>query len=253
MRIGISLKWTLSSILLVIMVVLAYTYIMRNDTEESVTQETARIQGIQNNALDGLGAQTTKTVSLPASSLMFDNDLEGLRGLLNPIVAEREAKDESYIAVYASIIAPDGRVWVTVANPQIERFDIAGKTFFDRSQEDGDGMRVEKSYVDELAKNIKNNKTSEDTKRHIVRKGGSQSEADIRQYAVAIEPKRTDEDADGDDHQRRYLQGSLIWGTSDETNDITGHRQTQAIDFDHAFREDKWKGTGRMQVPASAI
>ena len=158
MRIGISLKWTLSSILLVIMVVLAYTYIMRNDTEESVTQETARIQGIQNNALDGLGAQTTKTVSLPASSLMFDNDLEGLRGLLNPIVAEREAKDESYIAVYASIIAPDGRVWVTVANPQIERFDIAGKTFFDRSQEDGDGMRVEKSYVDELAKNIKNNK-----------------------------------------------------------------------------------------------
>ena len=211
MRIGISLKWTLSSILLVIMVVLAYTYIMRNDTEESVTQETARIQGIQNNALDGLGAQTTKTVSLPASSLMFDNDLEGLRGLLNPIVAEREAKDESYIAVYASIIAPDGRVWVTVANPQIERFDIAGKTFFDRSQEDGDGMRVEKSYVDELAKNIKNNKTSEDTKRHIVRKGGSQSEADIRQYAVAIEPKRTDEDADRGD-----VQGYLIVGYSTE-------------------------------------
>ncbi len=69
MRIGISLKWTLSSILLVIMVVLAYTYIMRNDTEESVTQETARIQGIQNNALDGLGAQTTKTVSLPAMAM----------------------------------------------------------------------------------------------------------------------------------------------------------------------------------------
>ena len=65
--------------------------------------------------------------------------------------------------------------------------------------------------------------------------------------------RRTDEDADGDDHQRRYLQGSLIWGASDETNDITGDRQTQAIDFDHAFREDKWKGTGRMQVPASAI
>ncbi len=216
MRVGISLKWTLSSILIVMMVVGAYTLIMRNDTQESVNQETARIKTIQDNALNGLGAQTTKTVSLPASSLMFDNDLEGLRGLLNPIVAEhrtpdgKDSQDESYIAVYASIVAADGRVWVTVANPRIERFEMNGKTYFDRSADDGDPVKLDKALLKELAKDVRRDISYKDTTRHVERADGSKGDIDIRQYAAAIEPKRAE---DGD---RGEIQGYLIVGYSTE-------------------------------------
>ena len=117
MRIGISIKWTLSCVLIVILVVCVYAVFMIRDTQESVASETERIQRIQNEALDQLGAQTTKTVSLPASSLMFDNDLAGLSGLLAPIVSDKSAKEQSYSAIYATIVAPDGRVWVTVVSP----------------------------------------------------------------------------------------------------------------------------------------
>ncbi len=216
MRVGISLKWTLSSILIVMMVVGAYTLIMRNDTQESVNQETARIKTIQDNALNGLGAQTTKTVSLPASSLMFDNDLEGLRGLLNPIVAEhrtpdgKDSQDESYIAVYASIVAADGRVWVTVANPRIERFEMNGKTYFDRSADDGEPVKLDKALLKELAKDVRRDISYKDTTRHVERADGSKGDIDIRQYAAAIEPKRAE---DGD---RGEIQGYLIVGYSTE-------------------------------------
>lgn len=216
MRVGISLKWTLSSILIVMMVVGAYTLIMRSDTQESVNQETARIKTIQDNALNGLGAQTTKTVSLPASSLMFDNDLEGLRGLLNPIVAEhqtpdgQDSQDESYIAVYASIVAADGRVWVTVANPRIERFEMNGKTYFDRSAEDGEPVKLDKALLKELAKDVRRDISYKDTTRHVERADGTKGDIDIRQYAAAIEPKRTD------DGERGEIQGYLIVGYSTE-------------------------------------
>lgn len=216
MRVGISLKWTLSSILIVMMVVGAYTLIMRNDTQESVNQETARIKTIQDNALNGLGAQTTKTVSLPASSLMFDNDLEGLRGLLNPIVAEhqtpdgQDSQDESYIAVYASIVAADGRVWVTVANPRIERFEMNGKTYFDRSADDGEPVKLDKASLKELVKDVRRDISYKDTTRCVERADGSKGDIDIRQYAAAIEPKRTD------DGERGEIQGYLIVGYSTE-------------------------------------
>lgn len=216
MRVGISLKWTLSSILIVMMVVGAYTLIMRNDTQESVNQETARIKTIQDNALNGLGAQTTKTVSLPASSLMFDNDLEGLRGLLNPIVAEhqtpdgQDSQDESYIAVYASIVAADGRVWVTVANPRIERFEMNGKTYFDRSADDGEPVKLDKASLKELVKDVRRDISYKDTTRRVERADGSKGDIDVRQYAAAIEPKRTE------DGERGEIQGYLIVGYSTE-------------------------------------
>lgn len=211
MRIGISVKWTLSSVLIVILVVGVYTFILLKDTQRSVDSETERIERIQNNALDELGAQTTKTVSLPASSLMFDNDLEGLKGLLAPIVAHRESSDESYTAVYASIIAPNGRVWVTVAHPRIRSFQMAGKTYYDRDGGDGEAVEIDASYVEKLTKGEQSGIAYEDTQRHVVREDGSVGEVDIRQYAVAIEPKDAAED-----EGRDRVQGYLIVGYSTE-------------------------------------
>ena len=141
MRIGISIKWTFSAVVIVILVVAVYAFFTNSDMQKSVDQETERIRRIQYEALDQLGAQTAKTLSLPASSLMFDNDLGGLNGLLAPIVDKNADNGQSYSPVYATIIAPEGRVWVTRVTPNLRKLSLAGMAFFDR--EASEGLAVE--------------------------------------------------------------------------------------------------------------
>ena len=212
MRIGISIKWTLSCVLIVILVVCVYAVFMIRDTQESVASETERIQRIQNEALDQLGAQTTKTVSLPASSLMFDNDLAGLSGLLAPIVSDKSAKEQSYSAIYATIVAPDGRVWVTVVSPEIDKLVMDGTTYYLRDGEADEARRVEDSFLATFRTAFKDaDFLSEDAQRGVVVDGHEESMR-VRQYAVPIRPKSS---GDGDEAVGQ-AQGYLIVGYSIE-------------------------------------
>ncbi|MBQ1926363.1 MAG: hypothetical protein II180_09620, partial [Proteobacteria bacterium] len=86
MRVSISIKWTLSAVLLVIVVVCVYAFFTSSDAQKNVDNEVERIKRIQYTALDEIGSQTTRYISLPASSLLFDNDKSGLTNLLAPVV-----------------------------------------------------------------------------------------------------------------------------------------------------------------------
>ena len=59
MKISISLKWTISAVIIVIIIVVGYAYSTMRAMQQSVEQETERIQRIQYQALDELGSKTT--------------------------------------------------------------------------------------------------------------------------------------------------------------------------------------------------
>lgn len=187
MRIGITIKWTLSAVLIVILVICVYASFMISDTKKSVEQETTRIERIQNQALDRLGAQTTHTVSLPASSLMFDNDLEGLKGLLTPIVEDDSSEGQNYYALYATIVAPDGRVWVTVVNSDIEKLNMADVVYFDRAN-DSNPITVDQSFIKAFKEEKSGYIAPSLVDRKIVTSSGEKT-VSVRQYAVAIRSK----------------------------------------------------------------
>lgn len=208
MRIGISIKWTLSAVLIVILVVSVYAFFTNKDTQESVDRETDRIRRIQYEALDQLGAQTTKTLSLPASSLMYDNDRAGLQGLIEPIISKTDAtNDASYSAVYATIIAPEGRVWVASVNDNISRLNMADTTYYDRTRE----VTTVESVSAEFLKNLKKDNAPKDVVRKVVTKSNEAIDMAIRQYIVPIRGRN-----DGDSDVDQEVQGYIVIGYSIE-------------------------------------
>ena len=208
MRIGISIKWTLSAVLIVILVVSVYAFFTNKDTQESVDRETDRIRRIQYEALDQLGAQTTKTLSLPASSLMYDNDRAGLQGLIEPIISKTDAtNDASYSAVYATIIAPEGRVWVASVNDNISRLNMADTTYYDRTRE----VTTVESVSAEFLKDLKKDNAPKDVVRKVVTKSNEAIDMAIRQYIVPIRGRN-----DGDSDVDQEVQGYIVIGYSIE-------------------------------------
>lgn len=208
MRIGISIKWTLSAVLIVILVVSVYAFFTNKDTQESVDRETDRIRRIQYEALDQLGAQTTKTLSLPASSLMYDNDRAGLQGLIDPIISKTDTtNDASYSAVYATIVAPEGRVWVASVNDNISRLNMADTTYYDRARE---STTVE-SVSTEFLKDLKKDNAPKDVVRKVVTKSNEAIDMAIRQYIVPIRGRN-----DGDSDVDQNVQGYIVIGYSIE-------------------------------------
>ena len=204
MRVSISIKWTLSAVLLVIVVVCVYAFFTSSDAQKNVDNEVERIKRIQYTALDEIGSQTTRYISLPASSLLFDNDKSGLTNLLAPVVENHEGSDNSYYAIYSTIIAPNGRVWVAAVNSEYDSLELAGETFFDRSREDPAISEVSESWL----KNDIAGKTlpgTEDVERKVTTKGESKN-IHIRQYTQRIESKTDDGE--------REEQGYLIIGYS---------------------------------------
>lgn len=183
MRISISLKWTLSAVLIVIVVVCVYAFFTIRETRESVLQETSRIQTMQVEALDQIGAQTTRYISLPASSLLFDNDRSGLSGLLSPIVEEDGNK--KYFAVYTTLIAPNGRVWVGAVNRGYDRLSLAESEFFDRNREKEFSEEVSTSWLEKTIKG-KSFPMTEELEREVVLSGGEKKTISVRQYTHEI-------------------------------------------------------------------
>lgn len=205
MRIGISLKWTLSAVLIVILVVTVYAFFTNKDTQESVDRETDRIRRIQYEALDQLGAQTTKTLSLPASSLMFDNDLAGLKGLIDPIISNTGTTNgASYSAVYATIIAPEGRVWVTSVNDNIAKLSMADTQFYDKTRDDKSVEKVSRAFLKESTKD----NAPQDVTRQVVTNTNETIDMPIRQYAVPIRARNADDN--------EQPQGYIVIGYSIE-------------------------------------
>lgn len=184
MRIGISLKWTVSAVVVVIIVVSVYAFFMINDTQQSVARETERITNIQNDALDQLGAQTTQAISQPASGLLYDNDRDGLYKLISPVVEGREGG--GYSAVYTTLIAPNGRVWATAVADEIRTLEMADSKFFDRWR---DEQVVEEVSSDWLKSAITSQKLPQafDVERAVETTKGDAKKIKIREYIVAIE------------------------------------------------------------------
>lgn len=185
MRISISLKWTVSAVVIVILVICVYAFFMLRDVQTSVENETARIEHIQLQALDEIGSQTTRYISLPASSLLYDNDKSGLTNLLSPVV---ENKDENnrYFAIYSTIIDPNGRVWVAAVHKEYETLKMSGARFFDRGREE--------PVIDEVPSNWMKNEikskqlpATDNVEREVKVKDGSTKTLNIRQYTHAIE------------------------------------------------------------------
>ena len=204
MRVSISIKWTLSAVLLVIVVVCIYAFFTSSDAQKNVDNEVERIKRIQYTALDEIGSQTTRYISLPASSLLFDNDKSGLNNLLAPVVENHEGIDNSYYAIYSTIIAPNGRVWVAAVNSEYDSLELAGETFFDRSREEQAISEVPEAWLktDIAGKQLP---STEDVERKVTTKGESKS-IHIRQYPQKIESKTEDGE--------RVEQGYLIIGYS---------------------------------------
>ena len=221
MRIGISIKWTLSAVLIVILVVSVYAFFTNKDTQESVDRETERIRRIQYEALDQLGAQTTKTLSLPASSLMFDNDLAGLQGLIDPIISKTGASnDASYSAVYATIVAPEGRVWVTSVNDNIQRLNMADTTYYDRTRETPNVEEISAGFLKDATKD----NAPKDVTRNVLTKDNESIDMAIRQYIVPIRAR----DAEADDKPQGYIViGYSIEGLEKEIRAIHDQGETR--------------------------
>ncbi len=216
MRIGISVKWTASAVFLVILVVFVYAFFTNADTQESVDRETERIRRIQYEALDQLGAQTTKTVTLPASSLMFDNDLEGLRGLIAPIISGNS--DEGYSAVYATIVAPEGRVWITSVTDKINKIEMANTTYFDRAKKGSESVEnIEESVLEPYKATTE--PKYEDFTRKVVTSDNESLEMKVRQYTMPIKG-RPDEDGTLAETQGYLIIGYSIEGLEKEIQAI---------------------------------
>ena len=198
MKIGISLKWTVSAVVVVIIVVSVYAFFMINDTQKSVERETKRITEIQYDALEQLGSQTTRAISQPASSLLYDNDRDGLYKLISPVVSGSEGG--GYSALYTTLIAPNGRVWATAVADEISKLDLADTTFFDRWKDD---PVVEEVSSDWLKSYITSQKLPHavDVDRAVQNIKREDKTLKIREYIVAIEG--TDE-----------IQGYLLIGYS---------------------------------------
>lgn len=223
MRIGISFKWTVSAVLLVILVVAGYTYFTISDTQSSVENETQRIQRIQYDALNTIGGQTTMYVSLPASSLLYDNDKTGLEKLISPIV---DTKDDanSYYAVYATIIDPNGRVWVAAVNENYSKLEMAETSFFDRSRSEPAIDEVSKAWLDGTTAG-KTFPLTEDVVRKVTDYKGNVQELKTRQYIHEIKS--------GDEKQGYLVVGYSIDGLQKEIDTIKSHgmeRQREAMD-----------------------
>ena len=90
MRIGISIKWTLSAVLIVLIVIVVYAYFTTSDLQKTVERETDRIKRIQYDALDQIGSKTTLYISFPASNFIYDNDKAGLETLLSSVVENQD-------------------------------------------------------------------------------------------------------------------------------------------------------------------
>ena len=217
MRIGISVKWTFSAVFLVILVVAGYTFFTINDTQQSVEAETQRIQRIQYSALDEIGGQTTMYVSLPASSLLFDNDKTGLAKLISPIVATNN-KQSSYYAVYATIIDPNGRVWVTAVNEGYSKLKLAHKEFFDRKREDPSVSEVAQEWLANATKG-KTFPLTEDVDREVMDAAGVNKVIKVRQYIHEIQ---------SDSEKQGYLiVGYSIDGLQAEIDAIKAQGETR--------------------------
>ena len=220
MHIGISAKWTLSAVLIVVLIVVIFSWNSISDTQASVDSETERINRIQYEALDELGAQTTQTLSLPASSLMYDNDLEGLRGLIAPLITDAPSGEEahsSYSAVYATIIAPDGRVWVTVVDPGIKRLKMADTVYFERGRESGESIEsISTSYLSKF----KSKNEPEEVKREVVTMRDDVVEKAIRQYVVPVRGKSNEETGEAANIQGYIVIGYSIEGLQSEIRAI---------------------------------
>ena len=197
MRIGISIKWTVSAVAVVILVVCVYAIFTIRDAQQSVARETERIQRIQYEALDGLGKQTTLSISQPASGLIYDNDRKGLTELINPLV--QGSGDQEYSAVYAAIIAPNGRVWTTTINGEFSQFEMADTVVFDRDREQQVIAEIDKDWLQThiISHEMPNH---EDVEHTLTDSSGHKRQLKIRQYANEIKSK-TDE-----------LQGYLLIG-----------------------------------------
>lgn len=186
MKISISLKWTISAVIIVIIIVTGYAFSTMRATQKSVEQETERIQRIQYQALDELGSKTTFYISRPASSLLYDNDREGLSKLLNPVVGSK-SESASYYAVYSTIIDTDGRVWAASVSNDFDKLKIGSDDFYDKKREEA----VEKELSDKILTAIKSSiksaeeSSAESTKSEVL-VSGEKREIDIRQYAHKI-------------------------------------------------------------------
>jgi len=123
--ISLSLKLTATTVALVFLVVAVYALLAVRDVSEDVERQTERLVHIRTQALEEVGASTTRYLGLPAASLMYDNDLQGLYSLIQPVVEASSSND----VVFAYIVAENGRVWVAAADAEIEAFVIgAGDT-----------------------------------------------------------------------------------------------------------------------------
>ena len=227
MRISISIKWTLSAVAMVILVVVVYAVFMTSDTQKSVEAETERIRTIQYEALDQIGSQTTRYISLPASSLLFDNDKVGLTKLLSPVV-EKSSETSSYFAIYSMIIDPKGGVWTAAVNDGYDKLEFADADFFDRNRDENFIKELSSTW---LKSNLAN-KTfplTEDVERKLKTSNGEDKTVNVRQYAHEIESNG--------EKQGYLIVGYSIEGLTDAINKI---REQGEIRKDEAISRSIW-------------
>ena len=223
MRIGISVKWTVSAVLIVILVIGVYAVFTIRDTQQSVERETERIQRIQYEALDELGAQTTIAISQPALGLLYDNDREGLTKLLAPVV-ERSG-NQSYFALYTTLIAPNGRVWATTVNKDYQRLRFTqDEDYFDRERDPQSTVEVDEKWLSET---ISDNHIKHyfDVERTLVDTHGNTKQLNVRQYAHIIQEPN-------EDPQGYLLIGYAIDGLNQEIEAIRAfgdQRKSEAL------------------------
>lgn len=178
MKFSIGLKWTATAVFLVILVVGVYAFMTIRDASSDVERQTERLTRIQEEALDQVGSSTTRYLSLPASSLMYNNDLSGLSGLLGPVV---EKSGGNSGAIYVAIFAPEGRVWVVEASGEIESFEMGGESFFDTRKDERFSENMPEDALGSLVK-VEGHR---DVLRKLVR-GGKEQEISVREYVSSI-------------------------------------------------------------------
>ena len=226
MKISISLKWTISAVIIVIIIVAGYAYSTIQGMQKSVEQETERIQRIQYQALDELGSKTTFYISRPASSLLYDNDREGLSKLLNPVVGSK-SEAASYYAVYSTIIDTDGRVWAASVSNDFDKLKLGSDDFYDKNRDEAVEKELSSTILSGIKTSIKASKeSSAESTKCEVQIGSEKREIEIRQYAHKIV-------GNDDDEQGYLLIGYSMDGLNEEIASIRAQgeeRKREAID-----------------------
>ena len=184
--ISLSVKLTATTVVLVFLVVAIFGGLTLRLVDDSVESQTERLIRIRTDSLDEVGYTTARYLAFSAASPMYDNDLAGLYGLVQPLVEQESGSD----VLYAYVVATDGRVWIATADPEVAAFHVGDEAdplyrrtddLMEPTLQENVGTAVLAPYADLAILPLR-----QDVAPRFVATDGASSSIEVQQYTAGI-------------------------------------------------------------------